>query len=556
MGYERTSVSAPRLAGWSLGAVATLLESAWGRALVVPKLLESAGIASFREASIEEAPTFVPFADKAPEFAPSTPDDLQPFAQPRRAAGYAFETIADFAAAYRERRVDPVQIAERALAAVDDSNSKSPALRAIVSTQLEDVRAQARASAERHRRGAALGLLDGVPIAVKEEFDVRGYPTTVGTRFLRSVASDDAFAVARLRAAGAVVIGKANMHEIGIDVLGFNAHHGTARNPYDPARYPGGSSSGSAAAVAAGLVPLALSADAGGSIRIPAALCGVVGLKPTFGRVSERGAYPLCWSIAHAGPIGATADDVAIGYSLMAGLDAADPNTHFRPAVDLAGYHHGLDGLRLGIYQPWFEDAAPDVVRLCKDAIARFEARGARVVEIELPDLDLCRVAHGIIALTEMATAMQPHLAEHRRDFGLPVQIMLALGKELTGRDYLRAQRMRTRLIAHAERALARADVIVTPTTARTAPPIPSDALPRGESDLALTTALMQYIHPWNLTGHPAITFPVGYDESGLPVGMQVVGPGWSEALLLRVARVGSEITERRAPRVTYRLLA
>jgi Asp-tRNA(Asn)/Glu-tRNA(Gln) amidotransferase A subunit family amidase len=259
--------------------------------------------------------------------------------------------------------------------------------------------------------------------------------------------------------------------------------------------------------------------------------------------------------MAHAGPIGATADDVAVGYSLMAGIDGDDPNTHGRPPVELSGYEDGLDGLRLGVYPPWLEDASPEVVRVCKGAIAELEAQGARVVEIALPDLDLCRVAHAVTALAEMATAMDQHMEEHRTHFGLPVRLMLALGQELTARDYVRAQQVRTRFLDHVERAFLRCDVIVTPATGRTAPVIGPDVLPRGESDLALTTALMQYAYPWNLTGHPAIAFPVGQGEGGLPIALQLVGRPWSESLLFRFARIAGDRFYRPPPRVTFRLL-
>jgi Asp-tRNA(Asn)/Glu-tRNA(Gln) amidotransferase A subunit family amidase len=255
------------------------------------------------------------------------------------------------------------------------------------------------------------------------------------------------------------------------------------------------------------------------------------------------------------GPLGATADDVALGYALIAGFDNADPNTNGRPPVSLAGYEDRLEGLRLGVYQPWFEDASPEVVRVCREALVEFEKRGARVVEIELPDLELCRLAHAITALSEIATAMDPHMGEHRTDFGLAIRLSLALGRELTARDYIRSQQVRTRFFQHAERALARADVIATPATALTAPAIAPDALLRGESDLVLTSALMRFALPWNLTGHPAISFPVGNARDGLPVGMQVVGRPWSEALLLRFARIAGSAFSRRAPDVGFRLL-
>jgi Asp-tRNA(Asn)/Glu-tRNA(Gln) amidotransferase A subunit family amidase len=224
-------------------------------------------------------------------------------------------------------------VAERALAAIADSQQNG--LSIFVAWEQADLLAQATASAQRLREGRPLSPLDGVPVAVKDELDLRGFGTSVGTRFLgKQPAAEDSTAVARLRAAGALLLGKVNMHEIGIGVTGQNPHHGTVRNPYDPQRHTGGSSSGSAAAVAAGFCPIAIGADGGGSIRIPASLCGVVGLKPTYGRVSETGAAPLDWSVAHIGPLGATARDVALGYAAIAGL-TGDPNTLHQPALTL-----------------------------------------------------------------------------------------------------------------------------------------------------------------------------------------------------------------------------
>ncbi len=238
-----------------------------------------------------------------------------------------------------------------------------------------------RLAQERIRSGHPLSLLDGVPVAVKDEIDMKPYPTTVGTRFLGAApAAEDSTVVARLRAAGALLVGKANMHEIGINPNGANAHYGMVRNPYDVRCDPGGSSSGSSAAVAAGLVPVAIGADGGGSIRIPAALCGIVGLKSTFGRVSEFGAAPLCWSVAHLGPLTASVEDAALTYGLVAGPDPSDPNTLVQPPVTLAGWNRtDLHGVRLGVYRDWFEHAAPEVVQTCKAMLETVKSAGAEI---------------------------------------------------------------------------------------------------------------------------------------------------------------------------------
>jgi len=317
--------------------------------------------------------------------------------------------------------------------------------------------------------------------------------------------------VRRLRAAGAVLVGKTNMHEIGMGATGHNTHHGAARNPYDLDRAAGGSSGGSAAAVAAGLCPAAVGADGGGSIRIPAALCGLVGLKPTFGRVSERGAAPLCWSLAHIGPLAASADDAALLYMLMAGKDPADPSTWHQPAPTV---QPDLRGLTLGVFRPWFEDADPAVVTACSGLLV---ALGAKVVEIQLPELGIAAIAHMVTIAAEMATSQQAHFLDRQRDY---------------------------------MQALQQVDAIVTPAVAGVAPRLTPEALLAGESDLVLLDRLLRFARPANLTGLPAIAFNAGYDADGLPIGMQAIGRPWGEATLLAIARAAEQVVPRRAPAI------
>ena len=557
MPYDLQSVRAPRIAGLALSAAASLFENPVTNKLLLPKLLRDAGVERFRAAVLAEAPSVTPSLPRpaSRDARSSTPIDLGALAASPVGKGFRFETVADFARAFRDGTSDPLKVAERVIAAIARSNEASPPLRAIIASRSDEIVLQAKASAARFQAGQPLGPLDGVPVAVKDELDVLGYPTTAGTSFLKRIASEDATVVQRLKAAGALIIGKANMHEIGIDTTGFNPHHGTARNPYDPRRYTGGSSSGSAAAVGAGLCPLAVGADGGGSIRIPAALCGIVGLKATWSRISEAGAFPLCWSVAHVGPIGATARDVALGYALMAGPDPRDVNSGNQPALELDGFDKGVAGLKLGVYTPWFDHASPEVARVCHALLGEFEKQGATLVEIELEDLELCRVAHAVTILSEMATTMDQYDELHRSDLGLGVRLNLALAREMTGRDYVRAQQVRTRFSANVEKALAKCDAIMTPTTGIVAPEIAADVLPRGESNLDVTSAMMRFVFPANLTGHPAISFPAGHDGNGIPVGMQAMGRAWDESLLLRIAQAAEGIVERRPPQVMNRLL-
>jgi Asp-tRNA(Asn)/Glu-tRNA(Gln) amidotransferase A subunit family amidase len=339
-------------------------------------------------------------------------------------------------------------------------------------------------------------------------------------------------------------------------VTGLNPHHGTTRNPYNTNHFTGGSSSGSATAVAAGLVPVAISADGGGSIRIPASFCGVFGLKPTFGRVSEHGAAPLCWSLAHLGPIAGTAADTALAYAVMAGPDLHDPNSLHQPLPTLENWDQlNLRGIKLGVYKQWFQHADPEVVAACETMLKRFTDMGAEIHEIIIPDLDLNRVAQVVTILVEMAQAMSYTYAEHHREHGLDARLNLVLGRAFTAQDYVLAQRARTRIINNFNRVLEEVDMILTPATGIAAPPIPKDALPNGNSDLSTTTEIMRFVTAANFTGLPAISFPVGYTTSGLPIGMQAMGRAWQEHLLLRLAVNAEQAIERKEPQAHYKIL-
>ncbi len=561
MSYDLSAIQSPRLAGTLLKILTGALESPLTRWLLMPKLLRDAGIGAFRERALVEAPSVrppLPGRGALELGVPGEELDLDALGEGAPGApGFRFETVADFARAYRSGETTPVEVARRLLEACHTLDERDPAMRLMIAQDADDVMAQAEASAERHTRGEPLGVFDGVPVGVKDELDQVPYPTTVGTSFLgTSPATEDATVVARFRAQGALLFGKTAMHEIGIGVTGLNPHHGTPRNPYDPGHHTGGSSSGPAAVVAAGLCPVAIGADGGGSIRTPAALCGVVGLKATYGRISEHGAFPLCWSVGHVGPLAATARDTALAYGVMAGFDPEDPYTAVQPTPTLDGVGESdLSGMTLGVYRAWFEDAESDVVRACDGLLRELEERGASVREVELPDLELCRIAHLISIASEMLTSMGPLLPEHRSKLGLDVRTNLALAGQLTSVDYVKAQRARTRVSEIFAEVLSGVDAIVTPTTGRTAPPVQPDALAVGESDLNVLSALMRFVFPANLTGHPALSVPAGYDGAGLPVGMQLIGRPWEEHRLLRLASAAEGVVERRGPAVGVRLL-
>jgi Asp-tRNA(Asn)/Glu-tRNA(Gln) amidotransferase A subunit family amidase len=551
--YDLRSLNLPKLCGKLLSIFTKAATNPITQPLLMGSLLENGGIPKLRKAQYDEEPTFLPLSTPAthalghmdlPHQVPTndrTDRDQLPFT-----------LVRDYAGAYRQGRLTPLQTAEQVMVAIAESNKTSPPLHAISASLAEDVLKQAEHSTELLASGKPRSLLEGVPVAVKEEFDLVPYPTTVGTTFMGAQpARQDAYVAARLRAAGALLVGKTNMHEIGIAPNGENIHYGRIANPYDLQCDPGGSSSGSGAAVAAGVVPVAIGADGGGSIRIPASLCGVVGLKPTFGRVSEAGAAPLCWSVAHAGPLGASVEDVALTYQVIAGPDPNMLLTHQQPPVILDGWNTpDLKGVRLGIYPEWFQHASREVVECNEKMVAEFEKAGAVLVEVTIPELDAMRVAHAVIILSEMVAGMK-NFASFWGEFAPSTRLSLVIGEVMSAQDYLQAQRVRTRAMRIFAQVYQDVDVLLTPATALAAPIVPPQALSNSWSDLSSDTEMMRYAIPGNLVGLPAISFPVGYTVQGMPVGMQAMGRHWEEHLLLRVAYNAELRLTRRLP-ATY----
>ncbi len=552
--YDLKSVKLPRLTGRGLRLFARALANPVTRGGLINRLLQDGGIFRLREMRLSEVPVMRPLVAGETAASPQ-PINLDEIAN-RTTKTTPFTTVRDYAEAYRAGTISPEQVAERVLTAIEKSDEGERPLRAFIAVNREDVLWQAREATARIRAGEALSVLDGVPVAVKDEVDMVPYPTTVGTRFLgQAAATADSTVVARLRAAGALLLGKTNMYEIGINPEGANVHHGTVRNPYNLDHDSGGSSSGSAVAIAAGFCPLAVGADGGGSIRIPAAHCGIVGLKPTYGRVSEFGAAPLDWSVAHLGPMGATVGDVALGYAVMAGRDELDAHTWGQTAVSLADWQEGdLSGLRLGVFRDWFTHATAEIVGVCETMLGHLVKAGAQVREIEIPELEAMRVAHAVTILAEMATAMGAY-PDNWEAFAPATRINLTIGQVVTARDYVQAQRLRARAMAIFSQVYQDVDVVVTPGTAVTAPPIPSGGVPGGWSDLSTVTEVMRFVIPGNLVGLPAMTLPVGYDSQGLPISMQVMGRHWQEHLLFRVAAVLDRVVERKRPGLFYKIM-
>jgi Asp-tRNA(Asn)/Glu-tRNA(Gln) amidotransferase A subunit family amidase len=421
-------------------------------------------------------------------------------------------------------RVDAEESLRRAFHAADRASGDRAILRRIATAE-----AEAAAAAERHRRGTPLGPLDGVPIVVKDCIDVAGVPSTNGTKFLNTPAREDALLVRRLRDAGAVIFAKTNMHEFGIQPTGVNPHHGTPVNPWDPQRIPGGSSSGSAVAVASGIVPLAVGTDAGGSIRVPAAINGLVGLKPTFGAVALDGVAGLTRDLDHAGPIARTVEDATQLFEVLAGRAVDGTAVVSRPAL--------LPDL--------FAGADDDVQAAVRRAAA--EAFGV-LPEAASPFCEWAAAVEFVIVGTDAQETCAPYLEKHARSIGADTRIILRLGAGLTSRDRARADDVRRSMRDELDALLERHDVLVAPATGTLAPRLHTQADRTGELDTTRLARLAAQSFVTNLTGHPCVVVPCV--REGLPVGMQLIGRHGDEDRVLAAARmVERAFGPRRPPR-------
>ncbi|XP_071716842.1 fatty acid amide hydrolase-like [Rutidosis leptorrhynchoides] len=459
---------------------------------------------------------------------------------------FRYWKIRNYAYSYRSKITTPSTVAEHVICAIEEFSSKKAATPLLISFDAEDVRKQASASTQRFEEGKPLSILDGIFVAIKDDIDCYPHPSKGATTWLHEVRKvpKDAVSVSRLRSCGAIMVGKANMHELGMGTTGLNPNYGSARNPHDPKRYTGGSSSGPAAIVASGICSAALGTDGGGSIRIPASLCGIVVLKTTYGRIDIEGSLCDGGTVEIIGPIASNVEDIILIYAAILGSSPADkispqPSTPCLP--DLSSHENigVLGSLRLGKYTEWFNDVfCPDISNKCEDALNTLsETHGCKVVAIIIPELDEMQTAHLVSVGSEAVASLIPDLRDgNGKKLTLDSRVGFALFNSFSSSDYVAAQRLRRRMMYYHMEVFKNVDVIVTPTTGMTAPLIPESALKLGESNLKVTGNLMRFIVAANLLGFPAISIPVGYDKQGLPIGLQIIGRPCGEATILRLA--------------------
>jgi len=452
--------------------------------------------------------------------------------------------ISDVVGLIRTGQLSPVELVQSCL---DRIESLNPSLNAYLTVLADEALAAAKAAEQVVTTGDALGPLYGVPVALKDNCEVAGARLTGGTPFLRdNVATADADIVSRLHRAGAIVLGKLNMHEWAIGGTTRNPHYGPCHNPWDPTRIPGGSSGGSGAAVAADMALVTVGTDTGGSVRIPAALNGVCGLRPTMGRISNRGVIPVSWTFDTVGPLARRAEDIAQVLQVLAGYDPHDLTSVDQPVGDyLTGLNDGVKGWRIGLLGGHFQtEPQPVVVTLIKQAANVFEELGAHVEEVELVDAEETIERASEMLLADAAAFHQARLAERVDGFGPDVRTRLQIGAQVSGSQYALARQEQRRWQRQLKQTFERYDLLLAPTCGIPAPLIE-------ESEGVQTTRLLtRFTYPFSLAQVPVLSVPCGFTQDSLPVGMQFIAPAWAEAAILRAARAYQQITDWHLRRV------
>ena len=456
-------------------------------------------------------------------------------------------TIREAGELLRRQELSPVELTR---AFLDRIKALDGQLYSFITVLKNEAQAEARSAEAEILRGDYKGPLHGIPIALKDLYDTAGVLTTSGSRVdIDRVPTEDATTTARLKAAGAVFLGKLHMYEFALGGPDFTTPFPVARNPWDLARIPGGSSSGSGAAVAAGLCMGALGSCTGGSIRGPASLCGIVGLKATYGRVSRFGVVPLSWSQDHCGPMTWTVEDTALMLQAIAGYDPKDPTTSTAPVPDYSlALREDIRGLTIGVPRHFFfapnPEVNPEVVATVEKGLERLQDLGANLEEVTVPSLDYVRAANSIIMLSEAYAFHERNLKTRPQDLGEVVRGRFRIGGLFSASDYVQAQRCRQLVKREFADVLRRVDVVVTPTMTQ----------PAAAFEGYDTTSIIRgpsFTAPFNLTGLPAISIPSGFTADGLPVGMQIVGKPFDEPTVLRAAYTYQQSAhwfERRPP--------
>ncbi|MDA0732988.1 MAG: hypothetical protein BZY73_06465 [SAR202 cluster bacterium Casp-Chloro-G3] len=449
----------------------------------------------------------------------------------------------------KNKDVSPVEVVDAHLARIGETDRT---LNSFITLLSEQAKAAARRAESEIQAGNYRGPLHGIPVGLKDLFNTGGVRTTSGSRiFDNFIPERDCTVAARFRQAGAILLGKLNMHPFAYGPTGENADYGHMHNPWNPELITGGSSGGSGSATAAGQCTITMGSDTGGSVRIPAALCGIVGLKPTYGLVSRYGLTPLSWCMDHPGPMTRTVEDTALAMNVIAGHD---PNDVASARVEVPDYTTALTGdvrgLRIGIPKEFFESPLdPEVAAAVQQAIRQLEDLGAVTTEVSFPMFQHAQAISGTILMAEAAAYHRELLAKDGDKLYPPVRLRLEAGLFITAVDYLKAQQARSVFNLEARQLLNEVDLLIGPTEPVTAPPILAERVQAGDQTIGTTAALTHYTRPYNISGFPAISVPCGFSQAGLPIGLQLAGRPFDELTVLRAAHAYEQATNWRSRR-------
>ncbi|MBM11363.1 MAG: Asp-tRNA(Asn)/Glu-tRNA(Gln) amidotransferase GatCAB subunit A [Chloroflexi bacterium] len=462
-----------------------------------------------------------------------------------------YMSAGDLSRLVEKKEISPVEIVDAHLSRID---ATEPVLNSFITLLADASRTAAQQAEKDIQAGRYKGPLHGIPVALKDLYNTGGVRTTSGSKIFDTfVPSEDCTVAAKFQQAGAVLLGKLNMHPFAYGPTGENADYGHMHNPWDPDRVTGGSSGGSGSATAAGQCTITTGSDTGGSIRIPAALCGIVGLKPTYGLVSRYGLTPLSWSLDHPGPMTRTVEDAAITMNVIAGHDPKDVAS---ANVDIPDYTSALTGdvkgLKIGIVKEYFEAPLdPEVRKAVMDAIGQLESMGAEVREVSFPMYNQSQAISSAVLMSEATAYHRDLLESDDQSIYEPVRQRLESGLFISAADYLRAQQARTLLDRESRKLLDEVDLLAGPTEPVTAPEILSSRVMAGEQEIGVVGALTQYTRPYNINGFPAISVPCGFSQSNMPIGLQLAGRPFDELTVLRAAHAYEQATDwhtRRPP--------
>lgn len=443
----------------------------------------------------------------------------------------SFLTATELAPLIKSRQLSPVELTKHTLSRIDKLDST---LQTYITPLPDLALQQARKAEDEMMRGMYKGPLHGIPIGIKDNYYTKEIRTTVGSKlFTRFVPKKNATIVDKLLGAGAIMLRKQNMHELAAGSTGTNPFFGTTRNPWNPQYMPGGSSGGGTAALAAGLSTLATGTDTFGSIRLPAAMCGVYGLKTTYGLVSTRGIFPSAMSLDTAGPMARSVSDLTLMLQYMAGYDPHEPSSLRVPLPNyMVGLKLGIRGIKIGIPSYYLQGLDPDVKLLFKQAIPTLQYLGAEVREISIPELTLATFSGYMTVVGEAAAFHQKWLRTNSKDYSPDIRSFFLAGTLTSSSQYVKAQQARRRMVKGFKKAFLNVDVLLGPTIPIATPPFKENWL---EQNLDVVKRCLPFTSPVNLTGTPALSVPIGLDRRGLPVGMQFIGNHFSEKRLLQI---------------------